>query len=136
MSFRLYVCLSVCQVYWETWFSWPLIEISLQFFCADVSHKHLFCKYFVRLSVGNASKVLLLGCFHPCLLAKLLFNLKCLSLHQIHLGIFTVVNWYTTLFFWCRCLSSQWAPVLYIFGPFRSLGYALESIKFNWRKCH
>ena len=31
-------------------------------------HEHLFCKYFVRLSVGNATKGFATdGCFHPCL---------------------------------------------------------------------
>ena len=31
-------------------------------------NEHLFCKYFVRLSVGNATKgFATYGCFHPCL---------------------------------------------------------------------
>ena len=30
-------------------------------------NEHLFCKYFVRLSVGNATKgFFTYGCFHPC----------------------------------------------------------------------
>ncbi len=37
-------------------------------------NEHLFCKYFVRLSVGNASikGFATYGCFHPCLSYKLL----------------------------------------------------------------
>ncbi len=39
-------------------------------------NEHLFCKYFVRLSVGNATKGLATyGCFHPCCLDKVRFNL-------------------------------------------------------------
>ena len=39
-------------------FSRPLIEISLHFFGVKIPliNEHLFCKYFVRLSVGNATK--------------------------------------------------------------------------------
>ena len=38
-------------------------------------NEHLFCKYFVRLSVGNATKALLLmDVFILVLLAKLLFK--------------------------------------------------------------
>ena len=46
----------------------PLIEISL-FFLVQILliNEHLFCKYFVRLSVGNATKgFATYGCFHPC----------------------------------------------------------------------
>ncbi len=34
------------------------------------TNEHLFCKYFVCLSVGNATKgFATYGCFHPCLIA-------------------------------------------------------------------
>ena len=35
-------------------------------------NEHLFCKYFVRLSIGNATKGFsTYGCFHPCFFYKL-----------------------------------------------------------------
>ncbi len=38
-------------------------------------NEHLICKYFVRLSVGNATKGLATyGCFHPCCLLKYFDN--------------------------------------------------------------
>ncbi len=41
---------------------------SIFFVQIPVINKHLFCKYFVRLSVGNATKVFATyGCFQPCL---------------------------------------------------------------------
>ncbi len=62
MSVRPSVCMSVClSGLGKTWFSRPLIEISFQFFLQiPLINEHLFCKYFVRLSVGNATKALLL----------------------------------------------------------------------------
>ena len=42
-------------------------------------NEHLFCKYFVRLSVGNATKgFATYGCFHPCLLNE--------NINSIYLG--------------------------------------------------
>ena len=36
-------------------------------------NEHLFCKYFVRLSVGNATKVFATyGCCHPCFFLQML----------------------------------------------------------------
>ena len=66
---RLSACLSVRQIQGETRFSRPLIEISSNFFVQiPLINEHLFCKYFVRLSVGNATKgFVTYGCFHPCL---------------------------------------------------------------------
>ncbi len=74
------VCLSVHQVYGQTRFSWPLIVISLQFFFVQIPliNEHLFCKYFVRLSVGNATKgFATYVCFHPCFYEILLFFCFC-----------------------------------------------------------
>ncbi len=55
-------------------FSRPLIEISLHFFVQiPLINEHLFCKYFVRLSVGNATKgFATYGCFYPCFSAATL----------------------------------------------------------------
>ena len=45
-------------------------------------NEHLFCKYFVHLSVGNATKgFATYGCFHPCLNSThpvVNFVIKCL----------------------------------------------------------
>ncbi len=57
-------------------------------------NEHLVCKYFVHLSVGNATKgFVTYGCFHPCLLVFLSAcdqevcrrkkNRLCYSLHTI-----------------------------------------------------
>ncbi len=53
-----------------------LIEISLKVFVQiPLIIEHLFCKYFVRLSVGNATKgFATYGCCHPC------FNLTCFKI--------------------------------------------------------
>ena len=66
MSVRLYVCMSGLG---EARFSRPLIEISLPLFYVQIPliNEHLFCKYFVRLSVGKATKVFATYGFHPCL---------------------------------------------------------------------
>ncbi len=63
-------CSYVNHVQGETWFSRPLIEISLYFFVKiPLINEHLFCKYFVRLSIGNATKdFATYGCCHPCYL--------------------------------------------------------------------
>ncbi len=72
MSVRLYVCpsvrmsacrMSVCPYVRQTCldgnviFSAPNWDIA-PFFCVQIPliNEHLFCKYFVRLSVGNATK--------------------------------------------------------------------------------
>ncbi len=40
----------------------PIFLVQIQ-----LINEHLFCKYFVRLSVGNATKgFATYGCFHPC----------------------------------------------------------------------
>ncbi len=44
------VCLSVCQVWGETWFSRPLYKIELSFFCAHSSYMSIY--YTNTLSVG------------------------------------------------------------------------------------
>ena len=42
--------------------------MALIFVQIPIINEHLFCKYFVRLSVGNATKgFATYGCFHPCL---------------------------------------------------------------------
>ncbi len=69
LEMQISVRMSVNHVQGETSFSRPLIEISLQFFCLQIPliNEHLFCTYFVRLSVGNATKgFATYGCFHPC----------------------------------------------------------------------
>ena len=39
-------------------------------------NEHLFCKYFVRLSVGNARKgFATYGCCHPCFLLKIILSI-------------------------------------------------------------
>ncbi len=49
-------------------FSAPNLEIAPIFFVQiHLIKEHLFCKYFFRLSVGNATKgFATYGCFHPC----------------------------------------------------------------------
>ncbi len=38
-------------------------------------NEHLFCKYFARLSVGNATKgFATCGCFHPCFLLNQVYQ--------------------------------------------------------------
>ena len=55
--------------------NWDLAPIF--FVQIPLINEHLFCKYFVRLSVGNATKgFVTFGCFHPCLL---IINLYCKS---------------------------------------------------------
>ncbi len=69
MSVHLSLCPSVNHVLGKTWFSRPLIEISLLYFFVQIPliNEHLFCKYCVRLSVGNAKKgFATYGCCHPC----------------------------------------------------------------------
>ncbi len=53
-------------------FSAPNKDIA-PIFCVQIPliNEHLFCKYFVRLSVGNATKgFATYGCFHPCFYKK------------------------------------------------------------------
>ena len=73
-SVRLSVCpfvrLSVCQprLGGNVIFSAPNWDIAPFFYVQiPLINEHLFCKYFVRLSVGNATKgFATYGCFHPC----------------------------------------------------------------------
>ncbi len=62
------VRLSVCQPrLWGNVIFSTLIQLLLQFFFVQIPliNEHLFCKYFVRLSVGNATKgFVTYGCFH------------------------------------------------------------------------
>ncbi len=60
------VCLSGLRG--NTIFSAPNWDIAPIFFVQiPFKNEHLFCKYFVRLSVGNATKgFATYGCFHPC----------------------------------------------------------------------
>ena len=73
MSIRL----SVCQprLGGNVIFSAPNWDIAPIFFVQiPLINEHLFCKYFVRLSVGNATKgFATYGCFHPCLLSEFNF---------------------------------------------------------------
>ncbi len=69
------VCMSVSmsvRFRGETWFSKPLIEISLQFCFVQIPliNEHIFCKYFVRLSVGNATKLCYLWMFSSLFILK------------------------------------------------------------------
>ncbi len=78
MSLRLYVCMSF-RFRGNVIFSSP-IEISLQFFCVQIPliNENLFCKYFVRLSVGNATKgFATYGCFHPCFVIRAVMIIYC-----------------------------------------------------------
>ena len=49
-------------------FSAPKLKISPIFFVQiPLTNEHLFCIFFVRLSVGNATKgFATYGCFYPC----------------------------------------------------------------------
>ena len=68
------VHLSVCQprLGGNVIFSAPDWDIAPIFFVQiPLINEHLFCKYFVRLSVGNATKgFATYGCCHPCLYYK------------------------------------------------------------------
>ncbi len=61
-------CTSICQPRGNVIFSALNWDIAPFFFVQiPFINEHLFCKYFVRLSVGNATKVFATyGCFHPC----------------------------------------------------------------------
>ena len=51
-------------------------------------NEHLFCKYFVSLSVGNATKgFATYGCCHPCITIKLLKKNN-----VIHLNLYLFVH--------------------------------------------
>ena len=70
MSIRLSVCPYVNHGWGKRDFLGPLLRYRSNFLCVQIPliNKHLFCKYFVRLSVGNATKgFATYGCFHPCL---------------------------------------------------------------------
>ncbi len=70
MSIRLYVCLSVCMSFCQGKRDFLGLELrnSSNFFVQiPLINEHIFCKYFVPLSVGNATKgFATYGCFHPC----------------------------------------------------------------------
>ena len=65
MSVRLYICMS--GLGGNAIFSAPNLDRAPVFFVQiPLINEHLFCKYFVRLSVGNATKGFAThGCFHP-----------------------------------------------------------------------
>ena len=67
--------MSVCQprLGGNVIFSAPNWDIAPIFFVQiPLINELLFCKYFVRLSVGNATKgFATYGCFHPCLLLNI-----------------------------------------------------------------
>ena len=67
MSVGLSVCLS--GLGGNVIFSAPNRDIAPIFLVQiPLINEHLFCKYFVRLSVCNATKgFATYGCFHPCL---------------------------------------------------------------------
>ncbi len=75
----------------------PLIEISLHF-CVQIPliNEHLFGNYFVRLSVGNATKgFATYGCFHPCFL----YNNNRLYVQNVFFLINTLINRLISIFF-------------------------------------
>ena len=62
MSFRLYVCMYVClsvRARGKRDFFGPQLRYRYNFFLLQIPliNEHLFCKYFVHLSVGNATKL-------------------------------------------------------------------------------
>ncbi len=72
--------LSVCQprLGGNVIFSAPNLDIAPIFFVQiPLINEHLFCNYFVRLSVGNDTKgFATYGCFHPCLSCKYYFFIR------------------------------------------------------------
>ncbi len=76
MSVRLSVCMSVCPsgLGENVIFSAPNRDIAPIFLVQiPLMNEHLFCKYFVRLSVSNATKgFATYGCCHPCSYSSLL----------------------------------------------------------------
>ena len=54
-----------------------------------LTNEHLFCKYFVRLFVGNATKgFATYGCFHPCFFnARSNFFSSHFSFESLFLGV-------------------------------------------------
>ncbi len=65
MSVRLSVCMYVCLYACLSGLGGNVIFVVQ----IPLINEHLFCKYFVRLSVGNATKgfaTATYGCFHPC----------------------------------------------------------------------
>ena len=62
-------------------YSAPNLIAPIFFVQIPLKNEHLFCKYFVRLSVGNATKgFATYGCFHPCLFISYFY----LSLSYFH----------------------------------------------------
>ncbi len=56
-------------------------------------NEHLFCKYFVRLSVGNATKgFATYGCFHPRLLYKTTEDPKRAILKSFSHILYQIIN--------------------------------------------
>ena len=90
-SVRLYVCMSVCLsgLGGNAIFSvanWDIAPI----FCALIN-EHLFCKYFIRLSFGNATKgFATYGCFHPCFFLHLW---HCYSINGASLRYHVKLKW-------------------------------------------
>ena len=67
-----------CQ-YWNVIFSAPNWDIApIIFVQIPLINEHIFCKYFVRLSVGNATKgFATYGCWHPFLFIDYTVYIMC-----------------------------------------------------------
>ncbi len=71
-------CPSVSRLGGNVIFLAPNWDFAPIFLCVQIPliNEHLFCKYFVRLSVGNATKgFATYGCFHPCIYRNLIYFL-------------------------------------------------------------
>ena len=88
--------MSVCQprLGGNVIFSVPNWDIAIIFFVQiPLLNEHLFCKYFVRLSVGNATKCFATyGCFHPCFKMIHLFQRKKQISIKIIIFPFTIIE--------------------------------------------
>ncbi len=85
------VCPSVNHVIFPA----PNWDIAPIFFVQiPLINEHLFCKYFVRLSVGNATKgFATYGCCHPCFYAKKCYNLVFdFHVFQVIILVFLIVT--------------------------------------------
>ncbi len=109
---RLYKskCPSVCQprLGENVIFSAPPIFVQIL-----LTNEHLFCKYFVRLSVGNAKKAFATyGCFHPCFLYQSILAAIQLS-NSFHIHLFNSTPIY--LFMCIPIYCSRYIYPIYIY---------------------
>ncbi len=118
MSVRLSVCKYFCPsgLGVNVIFSAPNWDIA-PIFCVQIPfiNEHLFCKYFVRVSVGNATKgFATYGCFHPCLCCQSKCNLVDFFV-KIPLSI--IIFWIPTLQFILLVIIffKKWKHLLYIY---------------------